>query len=547
MYIPLTFEGALQKCLFASGGYEGYFISGSQQWKYHWFTGSSDLIVQKGTIDNVQIYVVGGGGGGARGTANTTPAAGGGGGGINFTTTARLFQGAYAVSVGAGGSSQLTQNSNGFNGISSSFIGANINMVIGGGGGGTWGNTGVGGTSGNGFSGGTSNSENGGGGGGSTAVGDNATLIKAGNGGAGNIFSIAEFENGFGCGGGGYAESTSDEKGFSCNGVEFGAGGEGNGSPGAGANRYGMGGGGGGNYGAEGGSGSVIIQYPIYDYCSNYFNQTGSCGCREITFDTTDPLNYYPQLTGSFIYQPCGENKFVSGSLISYGPLTVCAVSNSYYSYTIGDTVDPIVVTSRAGFVNSDFVPNAPECVSASLVPIACSIENFVPTCTSSVVTIYTPSGSGGNQSDFYYVAKNESTHSVYTSTSNRVKYICISTGSSYAGNLIYPQLLTGDFAALYNTVSCNTITLIADWAGKSPSITSQTTYTYYQCNGDRTSVTLSRPSTNYTGQLSASFCRDMNTPAFFTRSGTSLPNETFISGSSCISTVFDTGSCGCP
>ena len=56
MYIPLTFEGALQKCLFAtSSATEGYFISGSQQWKYHWFTGSGALTVQKGTIDNVQI------------------------------------------------------------------------------------------------------------------------------------------------------------------------------------------------------------------------------------------------------------------------------------------------------------------------------------------------------------------------------------------------------------------------------------------------------------------------------------------------------------
>ena len=70
MYIPLTFEGALQKCLFASGGVEGFYISGNTQYAYHWFTGSGQFVVNKGSIDNVEIYVIGGGGGG--GNRNTS-------------------------------------------------------------------------------------------------------------------------------------------------------------------------------------------------------------------------------------------------------------------------------------------------------------------------------------------------------------------------------------------------------------------------------------------------------------------------------------------
>lgn len=513
MYIPLTFEGSQAKCLFATGGYEGYFISGSQQWKYHWFTGSANLEVQKGTIDNVEIYVIGGGGGGARGTANSITAGGGGGGGTNFIMNGRIYQGTYSIVVGRGGGGQLTQNNNGTNGFPSSIVGANLNLVANGGGGGTWGSSGAGGTSGNGFAGGTSQTQNGGGGGGSTAVGNNATSLKAGNGGAGNTFYIVEFNYAFGCGGGGYAIDTADEEGFSCNDVAFGAGGRGNNGAGQGANRYGMGGGGGGSYGAAGGSGSVIIQYPIFDYCSNYFNETGSCGCREITFDATDQYAYYPQLTGSFLYQPCGENKFVSGSLISYGPLTVCAVSNSYYSGN----------GAGAGFATS-----GPECVSASLVPLPCSIENFVPTCTSSVVTIYTPTASVGSPATFGYVAKNETTHSIYTSTTNGVKYICISTGSLYNNNQTYPQVLSGTNAVLYNTASCNTIT-VSSYSGDRRS-------TVVLCNGASTTLINPTPGSTY--------CIDTTIPVKIVPGYVQVP---YTVGGTCLSGSFDTGSCGCP
>lgn len=514
MYIPLTFEGSQAKCLFATGGYEGYFISGSQQYKYHWFTGSASLEVQKGTIDNVQVYVIGGGGGGARGTANVVPAGGGGGGGTNFKLNAILYQGTYNVSVGSGGSVQLTEQSNGFSGVGSSFVGANLNLGAGGGGGGTWGAGGGGGTSGNGFAGGSSQAKNGGGGGGSTAVGNSGTTVKAGDGGAGNIFYIAESDNGFGCGGGGYAIDTAAVQGFSCNGTNYGAGGEGNNNAGSGANRFGMGGGGGGSYGAEGGSGSVIIQYPIYDYCTNHFNETGSCGCREVTFDTTDPLNYYPYQTGSYIYMPCGGDRFVSGSLISYGPLTVCAVSNSYFSYVIGDSVDPLVETIRQGFANS-----GPECLSASLVPVACSPEAFVPTCNSKIVTIYTPSASVGTPNSFGYVSPNATEHSTYDSTSARVKYICISTGSLYASNQRYPQVLTGGNASMINSASCNTVTFTSTVP---PGFNRQGKY--YDCNGNYQTFAGNGP-------FSITACIDTNTFFGFVGPGTTGSTSVTIGG----------------
>lgn len=519
MYIPLTFEGALSKCLFASGGLEGFFISGSEQYKYHLFTGSANLVVQKGTIDNVQIYVIGGGGGGARGTANVSQAGGGGGGGTNFTMNARLYQGTYNIQVGKGGDIQSTQNTAGFNGVTSSFKGANINMIAGAGGGAP---DAGGGISGNGFAGGTGGFDNGGGGGGSTGVGDDSTAIKAGNGGAGNTFFIAGIGIGYGCGGGGYARFTADEPGFSCNDAAFGAGGEGNNSPNDGANRYGMGGGGGGDIGAAGGSGSVIIQYTIFDYCTNYFNETGSCGCRQITFGIDDQ-NYTPDRTGSYIYMPCGESKFASGSLSAYAPLTVCAVSNSYFTFT------PNVNTPLPLLPTASFAITGPECFSASLVSIPCSPEAFPATSQSIIVTNYTPSGSGGNPNTFRFVAKNATTHSIYTSTSARVNYVCISTGSLFEGLDRYPKVLTGPSNILFNTASCNNVTFQS-----TATFPNNRFYRYYDCNG--VSVAGS-----FNGPGSLNVCIDRSAPFGFT--GNSGSTSVTI-GTECLGLHFDTGSC---
>lgn len=511
MYIPLTFEGALQKCLFASGGLEGFFISGSQQWKYHMFTGAADLVVQKGTIDNVQIYVIGGGGGGARGTANTNVAGGGGGGGTNFTMNARLFQGTYNIVVGEGGDGASIINSDGFSGSQSSIIGADLNLVAKGGGGGTWGASGRGGVSGNGFAGGTSQLSNGGGGGGSTAVGDNATALKAGNGGAGNTFYIAEYAFGYGCGGGGYARSTSTEQGFSCSGTIYGEGGEGNNDSSAGANRFGMGGGGNGNSGSAGGSGSVIIQYPIYDYCSNYFDETGSCGCREVTFDISDPVNYLPDLFGNYLYTPCGTNELVSGSILAYQPVTVCAASSSFYW-----------VNSNSSYGNSSgtLVESGPQCISASYGVETCVTQSFPPTCSGSFVFY-----KGGTSSTFYYIPTNSSSLSYSPIANNNVSFKCVSSGS-FSGIGSYPYGLSGAGAA----ISTSSITFCTSYLFTPGSGTQ--TATYYECSTDTlVSIAISTPTR---------FCTRNGRPRTLSGGG-----STIVAGGGCV--TGGSGSCGCP
>jgi len=524
MYIPLTFEGALQKCLFASSSTtEGFFVSGSQQWKFHWFTGSGQFVVDKGSIDNARIYVIGGGGGGATGQFNSIGAGGGGGGGVTYSTSSILYRGTYTITIGRGGTAGSGSQSNGSSGVASSFVGQNINLSAAGGGGGTWGADTTGGTSGNGFGGGLSSFSNGGGGGGAFGTGSNATSTKAGNGGIGLSLQVSEpFNNptntwGFGCGGGGYNAISTNQPGFSCNETNYGNGGDGNSNGGDGANYYGMGGGAGSTLGGKGGSGSVIIQYPITDYCGNYFNETGSCGCREITFDTSDPFDFYPDYTGSYIYMPCGGNQFVSGSLFPYAPITVCAVSNSYFAYTSNYIFQ--------GDIKQGFVTTGSQCLSASLAPVACSPEAFPATCASQIVTIYTPSASVSNPTDFGYVAKNETTSSIYNTTQNRVKYICISTGSVFNGLYRYPQVLTGNFATLYNTASCNTITITGGGRG-----------IITNCNGAE--QTLINPT------IGSTYCIDRTVPI---RGISGFFLFTYTVGGSCLSGSFDTSSCGCP
>jgi hypothetical protein len=522
MYIPLTFEGALQKCLFASGGYEGYFISGSQEYKYHYFTGSANLQVQKGTIDNVQIYVIGGGGGGGN-RNNFRGAGGGGGGGVNYTTTGRLFQGTYSVVVGRGGADQTVSNTNGFNGSPSSFIGSNLSMTATGGGGGIGLDASTGGT------GGSPNGGNGGAGG--TSVG--------GDGSPGITIYLDEYGYGYGCGGGGAEDVFGGApSGFSCNDTQYGAGASGGSDAGDGAPFYGMGGGGGNGsrIGRRGGSGSVIIQYPIYDYCSNYFNETGSCGCRQTTLDVSDGLNYLPEQTASYIYMPCGGTEFVSGTIDAYFPKTFCVVSNSYYSF------------AGPYYTNSGFITSGPECLSASLTPVACSPEAFPATCESKLVSFWAASASVGNVNTFGYVAKNATTHSLYTTTTQEISYFCISTGSLFEGNQRYPQVLTGNFATLYNTASCSNTEFTASWNGVGSSL-AIATITFLQCDGTITTLSVQRNATSgITNRYITGLCVDRTYPVTtnYAVSGP-IPTRTVNFGTSCLGNYIDTGSCGCP
>jgi hypothetical protein len=198
MYIPLTFEGALAKCLYASGGIEGYFISGSDEYKYHLFTlGSSQFEVQAGTLDNLTIFMVGGGGGGGFNTS--TPGQGGGAGEVKIIENQRIFSGIYNITIGAGGDGRKSGLATiGGNGLSTTFSGSNFFYSASGGQGGSYNGFAGGalGTSGNGFAGGANTSTHGGGGGGSTAAGiSGGSTTSRGAGGTGYDYGNLRVQN----------------------------------------------------------------------------------------------------------------------------------------------------------------------------------------------------------------------------------------------------------------------------------------------------------------------------------------------------------------
>ena len=541
MYIPLTFEGALQKCLFADGGVQGYFISGSQQYKYHLFTGSADLVVQKGAINTSTILVVAGGGGGARGLTNVTGAGGGGGGGVTVLKDAILFKGTYTIQVGDGGNGATIQNGSGLSGSASSIIGPNLNISSRGGAGGTAGSGGRGGTSGNGFEGGlnTPSTNNGGGGGGATQVGENSYLGNAGDGGAGFTSSLAGDTYGYGCGGGGY--SAGGNSGLSCNGTQYGVGD----AQGAGGGpRYGTGGGGGGDFGGKGGSGSVYIEYPVYDYCSEFFDETGSCGCKEATIDITDTGGFYPNVTGSLVYTPCGKTTFFSASIYGYQPQTICIASGSVYWWTY-DGEPNYSVSNNFGYAGDLQVG----CINEVYTVETCTTQS-VPTASCSNEKIVTFFGGNSGVTASYFPADSSSFVREII-PANNIRYRCAQTGSisGLPSNAYYPIVMSGNSvsSSLSFTASCNTTTFTVTWNGVGSSL-AFAGMTYTQCGGGQVELGFTRGATSGITVKSGSVCADMSRP-ITTRYAVSgpIPNMTVTYGASCLNTVFDTGSCGCP
>ena len=241
------------------------------------------------TCDYLVVAGGGGGGGGIYGAGG-----GGGAGGLRSTVTGTGGSGSlesaiattsgtsYTITIGAGGTGGVSQN-RGTNGSDSTFStitsagggagGATntsyLNGISGGSGGGasaTAGSNGTGGSaspSGQGYAGGNGltdgvNYDAAGGGGGASAVGSNATFAAAGNGGAGRAIAISGSSVTYGGGGAGgnYSGKTN------------GTGGTGGGGNGGVAGTTNLGGGGGGaingaSSGLAGGSGIVIIRYPI--------------------------------------------------------------------------------------------------------------------------------------------------------------------------------------------------------------------------------------------------------------------------------------------
>ena len=517
MYIPLTFEGALQKCLIASSSYQGTFISGGIQYGFHIITGSSQLEVYEGSLQ-AQLVVVGGGGGGG---SNPRASGGGGGGEVQYFPLQQFYKGVYNISVGAGGTTS------GGNGGTTSITGPGLSISAVGGNG-AFGSTG--GTSGNGFSGGTGcnnvsgNGGCGGGGGGSTAAAANANCAQptdATNGGAGFSIVVANTAWSFGCGGGGGA-SNSSGRGQSCLG--------GYGASDAGDPNTGNGGGGGWvsggtTIGGPGGSGVVIIQYPIETYCKNFFNQTGSCNCSQITFNIPNG-GQYPQLTGSYAYTQCGTNTLVSGSLKAKYPVTVCAVSNSWYWQLTSNQI--------GGQDASSGLSSGNNCFSASYGVQTCVTQSFPPTCTSKIITFYAGTGSAGPQT-LFYIAKNESNFTYNTISNNSVTYKCVSSGSLYSGSIAYyPNGISGNGSLIFtSSVTCNNVTFISNAAF------STRYYKYQTCGGALVTGTFFGTGNSLTACVDTTFFYG------FYNGNTSGTSVTV--GGDCLSGSIDTGSCGCP
>jgi hypothetical protein len=272
------FYGAL-----ATGGSVSTITENGVTYRVHTFTSSGNLTVQK--TGSVEVLVVAGGGSAG---AALYHSGGGGAGGLIYKGDYQIENNStITVTVGAGGVAPTTEGSRGNNGNNSVF---GTLTAIGGGGGGTYQNAtglnggsgggggaengvfGAGGqgTAGQGFDGGDYNgdagsSKNSGGGGGAAQVGqDGRGFSSGGNGGNGIQYSINGTNTYYAGGGGGSTEVV----GVTTIG---GLGGGGNGNWNTGQNGTANTGGGGGagerispaTTGA-GGSGIVIIRYPIY-------------------------------------------------------------------------------------------------------------------------------------------------------------------------------------------------------------------------------------------------------------------------------------------
>jgi hypothetical protein len=219
-----------------------------------------------------------GGGGGAGGLRSTVTATGGGG---SLESATSVFGGTnYTVTVGAGGAaatSTSVQATSGSNSVFSSITstgggggGSRLNgtgLAGGSGGGGSFYSIGGTGTTNQGFGGGgtlnTSNPGSGGGGAGSIGATSGSSAGVGGNGGSGVSTSISGSSVGYAGGGGGGANG-------STNGSATSGGGGGGTTTGTAGTANRGGGGGGGAFavdtqyaGAAGGSGIVIVRYPV--------------------------------------------------------------------------------------------------------------------------------------------------------------------------------------------------------------------------------------------------------------------------------------------
>jgi len=278
-WLPVTAEGGAATTYTANGtnGTNGV------HYRVHSFTtvGSASFnVMHAGTDGQVDYLIVGGGGGGG------WDAGGGGGGGGVLTGSVSLASGSYPVLVGQGGSGGSASvgaqasdgNPSSFNSINASGGGGAGNKGAPGrsgasGGGGGHNSSSINlaggtGTPGQGFNGGAGlQNFTGGGGGGSAQHGENGSSSQGGNGGNGYAVNITGNAVHYGGGGGGGNHGGAASGGLG----GLGGGGNGGGASQSGSPGTPSTGGGGGSHGNlsatsgpfAGGSGIVIIRYPI--------------------------------------------------------------------------------------------------------------------------------------------------------------------------------------------------------------------------------------------------------------------------------------------
>jgi len=272
---PGVYSGDITASLYPTGGTVTTITDGGRQYRVHTFTEvGTDTFTTYFSL-NVEVLVVAGGGGG--GWGNTNEGGGGGGAGGLLYGSMALSPGYYPVTVGAGGSAPVNSGDPGGNGGNSSF--GSAVAIGGGGGGGCSDQNGKNGGSGGGGQGCVTNHP-----GGSATQGNSGGLTGYGNPGGDGIWvnNSPGYGNGGGGGGAGGAGASGNSRAagtyggggagrtYSISGspVTYAAGGNGgpgrSSSPGiSAAPNTGNGGTGGNTSGGAGGSGIVIVRYPL--------------------------------------------------------------------------------------------------------------------------------------------------------------------------------------------------------------------------------------------------------------------------------------------
>jgi uncharacterized membrane protein len=355
------------------GGLYTIYTSGSISYAVHAFrTVGTTTFTASATIIGAQILVVGGGGSGGGGASS----GGGGAGGLVYATGITIAPATYSIVVGGGGvltnnpnyntpgvsgsnTSALgyTGNGGGAGGSDQNHIGANGGCGGGGCGLGAF----AGGTGSQGFAGGTAvTGDAGAGGGGMGSIGSVNSGGVGGAGGSGVTYSITGTATGYAAGGGGSSLSgTTPVLGGSANGTVIGGyGGASTVPPTAGAANTGSGGGGqrspsGFILPGAGGSGIVIIAYPLNQYTYTPYT------VGTITGDATSNLSIQPvnnlnivgiTQTSALLAASTFSTTFINATTVSAAALTVSSINGQTFGGPIQSTV---IGLGSAGYIST--------------------------------------------------------------------------------------------------------------------------------------------------------------------------------------------------